>query len=185
MAKIRSKTGAQVKKYLLYALLLLAAVAGGYYLTRNEGIRRKAATLLAKEYIPNQNVYINDLLAGKMEDGKDWCPTYLTSELENTEFGDLLTITDILLKDWSESGTIQEMYYRYPEPAYYPFRKPLFRLLGLNELVYNWNTADVMYAIDIATDKSLVAAVQRRFTLLTGQGRCLYLISILSKVISQ
>jgi hypothetical protein len=35
---------------------------------------------------------------------------------------------------------------------YYPFRKPLFRLLGLNELVYNWNTADVMYAIDIKND---------------------------------
>jgi len=87
-------------------------------------------------------------MAGKMNNGKDWCPTYLSRELENTEFGDLMTITDVLLKDWSERGTIQEGYYRYPEPGYYPFDKPLFRKLGLSELVYNWNTAGAMYAID-------------------------------------
>jgi hypothetical protein len=96
----------------------------------------------------SQSLDINDLMAGKMNNGRDWCPTYLSCELENTEFGDLMTITDVLLKDWSERGTIQEGYYRYPEPGYYPFDKPLFRKLGLNELVYNWNTAGAMYAID-------------------------------------
>lgn len=96
----------------------------------------------------SQSLDINDLMAGKMNNGKDWCPTYLSRELENTEFGNLMTITDVLLKDWSERGTIQESYYRYPKPGYYPFDKPLFRKLGLNELVYNWNTAGAMYAID-------------------------------------
>jgi len=96
----------------------------------------------------SQSLDINDLMAGKMVNGKDWCPTYLSRELENTEFGDLMTITDVLLKDWSEHGTIQEGHYRYPEPGYYPFDRPLFRKLGLNELVYNWNTAGAMYAID-------------------------------------
>ena len=96
----------------------------------------------------SQSLDINDLMAGKMNNGKDWCPTYLSKELENTEFGDLMTITDVLLKDWSERGTIQESHYRYPEPSYYPFDKPLFRKLGINELVYNWNTAGAMYAID-------------------------------------
>ena len=96
----------------------------------------------------SQSLDINDLMAGKMNNGCDWCPTYLSRELENTEFGDLMTITDVLLKDWSEHGTIQEGYYRYPEPGYYPFDKPLFKKLGLNELVYNWNTAGAMYAID-------------------------------------
>ena len=96
----------------------------------------------------SQSLDINDLMAGKMCNGKDWCPTYLSRELENTEFGDLMTITDVLLKDWSERGTIQENYYRYPEPGYYPFDRPLFRKLGLSELVYNWNTAGAMYAID-------------------------------------
>ena len=96
----------------------------------------------------SQSLDINDLMAGKMVNGRDWCPTYLSRELENTEFGDLMTITDVLLKDWSEHGTIQESYYRYPEPGYYPFDRPLFRKLGLSELVYNWNTAGAMYAID-------------------------------------
>jgi hypothetical protein len=97
----------------------------------------------------SQSLDVNDLLAGKMKNGRDWCPTYLSKELENTEFGHLMTITDILLKDWSENGTIQEADYRYPEPKRYPFDKPLFRKLGLSELVYNWNTYNAMYAIDM------------------------------------
>lgn len=95
-----------------------------------------------------QSLDINDFLAGKLPDGTDWCPTYLSKELENTEFGHLMTITDILLKNWSENGTVKEFDYRYPAPGHYPFDRPLFRKLGLDELVYNWNTADVMYAID-------------------------------------
>jgi hypothetical protein len=105
------------------------------------------ASITEKEL--SQSLDVNDFMAGKMSNGRDWCPTYLSKELENTEIGHLLTITDILLKDWSENGTIKEAYYRYPEPGYYPFDKPLFRKLGLNELVYNWNSYDAMYAIDL------------------------------------
>lgn len=97
----------------------------------------------------SQSLDVNDFLAGKMNNGHDWCPTYLSKELENTEFGHLLTITDVLLKNWSENGTIQEAFYRYPAPPYYPFDRPLFDKLGLNELVYNWNTWNAMYAIDL------------------------------------
>lgn len=97
----------------------------------------------------SQSLDVNDFMAGKMVSGSDWCPTYLSRELENTEFGHLLTITDVLLKDWSENGTIQEAYYRYPSPPRFPFDRPLFRKLGLNELVYNWNTWNAMYAIDM------------------------------------
>lgn len=97
----------------------------------------------------SQSLDVNDLMAGKMKNGHDWCPTFLSKELENTEFGHLLTITDVLLKDWSENGTIQEAYYRYPSPPRFPFDRPLFKKLGLNELVYNWNTWNAMYAIDM------------------------------------
>lgn len=97
----------------------------------------------------SQSLDVNDFMAGKMKNGRDWCPTYLSKELENTEFGHLMTITDILLKDWSENGTIQEYNYCYPSPGYYPFDQPLFKKLGISELVYNWNTANAMYAIDL------------------------------------
>ncbi|MCQ2280000.1 MAG: hypothetical protein MJZ49_04260 [Bacteroidales bacterium] len=97
----------------------------------------------------SQSLDVNDFMAGKMKSGRDWCPTYLSKELENTEFGHLLTITDVLLKDWSENGTIQEAFYRYPSPPRFPFDRPLFKKLGLSELVYNWNTWNAMYAIDM------------------------------------
>ncbi len=97
----------------------------------------------------SQSLDVNDFMAGKMKNGHDWCPTYLSKELENTEFGHLLTITDVLLKDWSENGSIQEAYYRYPSPPRFPFDRPLFKKLGLSELVYNWNTWNAMYAIDM------------------------------------
>jgi hypothetical protein len=105
------------------------------------------ASITEKEL--SQSLDINDFLAGKMKNGRDWCPTNLSKELEHTEFGNLMTLTDILLKDWSESGTIQEYNFKYPKPTYYPFRRPLFRMLGLSELVYNCNTANDMYAIDL------------------------------------
>lgn len=105
------------------------------------------ASISSKEL--SQSLDINDCMAGKMGNGRDWCPTYLSRELENTELGHLLTITDVLLKDWSENGTIQEASYKYPSPGRFPFDRPLFKKLGLNELVYNWNTANTMYAIDL------------------------------------
>jgi len=105
------------------------------------------ASISSKEL--SQSLDINDCMAGKMANGRDWCPTYLSRELENTELGHLLTITDVLLKDWSENGTIQEACYKYPSPGRFPFDRPLFKKLGLSELVYNWNTANTMYAIDL------------------------------------
>lgn len=107
----------------------------------------------------SQSLDINDILAGKMTNDKDWCPTYLSPQLEHTEFGHLLTITDILLKDWSENGTLRYDSYAYPKPPYYPFDRPLFSKLGLNQLVYNWNTANTMFAYDY--DKLHLYALNR------------------------
>jgi len=93
-----------------------------------------------KESELSQSLDILDLLAGKMQNNKDWCPTYLSKELENTEFGHLLTITDILLKDWSEHGNLKYEEYNYPKPESYPFYASLSAESGVNELVYNWST---------------------------------------------
>ena len=88
----------------------------------------------------SQSLDMDDLLAGKMTNEKDWCPTYLSKELENTEFGNLLTLTDVLLKDWSEFGNLEYEEFDYPKPKSYPFDEPLFQKLGIKSLVYNWNT---------------------------------------------
>jgi hypothetical protein len=102
-----------------------------------------------KESELSQSLDIMDLLAGKMNNDKDYCPSYLSKELENTEFGHLLTITDILLKDWSEHGNLKYEEYNYPKPKSYPFDKSLFKKLGINELVYNWNTKNAITSIEM------------------------------------
>ena len=151
----------EIRPFTLDADLILAAISDSASLAII-GREREAALdelpplqvesilLLAavKDKELSQSLDINDLMAGKMGNGQDWCPTYLSRELENTEPGDLLTMTDIILKDWSESGTIRESGYRYPHPGYYPFPKPLFEWLGVEQLVYNWHTDDAMFAID-------------------------------------
>lgn len=153
---------AHIRQFVLDADLILGALADSATLVIVGREREAALHELPPLYVESvlllasisekelsQSLDVNDFMAGKMKNGRDWCPTYLSKELENTEFGHLMTITDILLKDWSERGTIQEYNYRYPSPGYFPFDKPLFKKLGLSELVYNWNTANTMYAIDL------------------------------------
>ena len=100
----------------------------------------------------SQSLDMNDVLAGKIVERRyDWCPTYLSPQLENSEYGDLLITNDLLLKGWSESGRLNFHDINYPEPHDYPFSRPLFNLLhdqlGLNSLVYNWNTTNVVQTI--------------------------------------
>ena len=100
----------------------------------------------------SQSLDILDVLAGRIQNRKyDWCPTYLSDELENTEFGDLLTINDLLLKGWSEHGEMQIKDINYPSPARYPFKKPLSDIMkdkqNVTTIVYNWNTNDAVYSL--------------------------------------
>lgn len=100
----------------------------------------------------SQSLDMNDVMAGKVQNRNyDWCPTYLSDILENTEYGDLLTINDVLLKDWSESGNLQFYDVKYPAPKSFPFNKPLSEQLlnpqGQKYIVYNWNTTDAVYSM--------------------------------------
>ncbi|MDR2556969.1 MAG: hypothetical protein LBC49_04570, partial [Bacteroidales bacterium] len=58
----------KIKKNLILAGMLLLLAVGGYYLTQNEGVRREAAALLSREYIPNQNIDIEGTLAFRQAD---------------------------------------------------------------------------------------------------------------------
>jgi len=91
----------------------------------------------------SQSLDILDLLCGRMSNGKDWCPAYLSKMLENTEFGHLLTLTDIALKDWSELGSLTYNEYRYEKPKHYPFKQHLIEKFGVGQIVYNWNAENM------------------------------------------
>ena len=111
-----------------------------------------------------QSLDSQDLLAGRIYERKyDWIPTYLSPQLENTEFGDLLTITDIILKNWSENGQCEELDFKYPAPRVYPFSKPLTKMMygdymvnegrsekGSRQVLYNWNTDNVVTSYQTA-----------------------------------
>lgn len=109
----------------------------------------------------SQSLDMNDVLAGRVQNRNyDWCPTYLSDILENTEYGDLLTINDVLLKGWSESGKLRFFDVKYPSPKTYPFKKPLSDQVlspdGQKSIVYNWNTTDAVYSLRMS-DYSIYA----------------------------
>ena len=93
-------------------------------------------------------------LAGPTQEGnRDWAPVYLSTSLIDTEFGNLLNVTDQMLKGWSEAGTVTYLNFNYPlTPGRYPFgSKPLSQLVhdktGSDETLFNWNTSGSAVAL--------------------------------------
>lgn len=84
----------------------------------------------------NQSLDIGGLITGKMSDNYDWCPAYLCDELNNTELGHLLTITDVFMKDWLDGATYEYNQYHYPKPTVL-FTEDLGSAGGVH---FNWNT---------------------------------------------
>jgi hypothetical protein len=92
-----------------------------------------------------QSINIGGSLSGKIEEGefkgKDWGPNELSKNLINTELGSLLTMTDYLVKSWSEAGNFKIDNFPYPKPQFFPFGgKSLYEQIGASTLIYNWNT---------------------------------------------
>jgi len=85
-----------------------------------------------------QSLNIGDLLPGKMKNGLDWVPASISEELENTELGHLMTLVDIILKDFLRKGEMVYKDYRYMKPPYYPEDKKEFE--SITTIRYNWNT---------------------------------------------
>lgn len=90
----------------------------------------------------------NQMFAGKLDNGKDWAPIYLSDELKHTEFGSLLNITDQLLKSWSENGETDYENFGYTFPIDWPFEKPLSSMLSTSSVTFNWNTRGATYLIE-------------------------------------
>lgn len=99
----------------------------------------------------SQSYERNNLYAGKQkgsDGGKDYAPILLSDALWHTEYGNILNVTDQMLKSWSENGMIDYIDFNYPKPAFWGFNKGAMNDLGVSELTYNWNTEGVGYIVD-------------------------------------
>ena len=102
----------------------------------------------------------NHILAGKQKGGKDWAPILLSDELWNTEYGNLLNITDQILKSWSENGMVEYTgFEKYEKPFEWAFIKSALLDLNVNELTYNWNTLGTGYYVE--NEKYQIYAINR------------------------
>lgn len=90
----------------------------------------------------------NHLLAGKQKGGKDWAPILLSDELWHTEYGNLLNITDQILKSWSMNGSIEYENFEYEKPVEWAFGKSVMADLNVNQITFNWNTSGAGYTIE-------------------------------------
>ena len=108
----------------------------------------------------SQSYERNNLFAGKLKGGKDYAPILLSDELWHTEYGNILNITDQMLKSWSENGKIEYHAFTYPKPFDWAFDDGVIHDLGFNELTYNWNTAGAGYIMD-GDDGLRIYAVNR------------------------
>lgn len=90
--------------------------------------------------------------------GVDWAPILLSRELTHTEYGQLLNITDQMLKSWSSGNTIDYARFYYPKPFGNPDAEGLFARLqsevgNFNQLTFNWNTAGFGTWTDFGTTR--------------------------------
>ena len=90
----------------------------------------------------------HNVFASKLPDNNDVAPIYLSDELWHTEYGNLLNVTDQMLKSWSENGDIDYKNFLHPKPIDWAFERGAVRDLDANQLTYNWNTAGAGYVIE-------------------------------------
>ena len=101
-----------------------------------------------------------NVFAGKNSKNEDMAPIYLSDELWHTEYGNLLNMSDQMLKSWTENNLVHDYNYDYPTPIDWAFNDGVLNDLGVRNLTYNWNTAGAGYVIqDI--DKLDIFAVNR------------------------
>lgn len=88
------------------------------------------------------------VFAGKTEAQKDVAPIYLSDELWNTEYGNLLNVTDQMLKSWSMNGAVDYTNFEYPKPMDWAFEESVIQELSVSTLTFNWNTSGAGYVIE-------------------------------------
>ena len=74
-------------------------------------------------------------------------PITLSKKLQNTELGNLIFLSEVMLKSWSENAKVEELFIDYPKPSKYPFPNGVEHELGY--------TPQCMWSIDSGSSYSL------------------------------
>ena len=122
-------------------------------------LRLETIKLLASTKNDNlaQSYERHHVFAGKTHTQQDVAPIYLSDELWHTEYGNLLNLTDQMLKSWSENGRIEYTKFDHPKPIDWAFNSGAVRDLETDQLTYNWNTAGAGYVIQGDNDFDIYA----------------------------
>ena len=103
----------------------------------------------------------NSIFAGRNKSQQDLAPILLSEELWHTEYGNLLNITDQMLKGWSENGYVNYFQFDHPKPIDWAFNAgAYYDIVGWSNgqsLTYNWNTAGAGYVIQDANQWDVFA----------------------------
>lgn len=70
-------------------------------------------------------------------------PIGLSEALRNTEYSNLLILTDQMLKSWSENNRVHDLDYDIPAPIDFPFTHGAAAELGHDSIGYYWNSNTV------------------------------------------
>lgn len=100
-------------------------------------------TLASVESHLGQSLAITRPVYCNIEDTYNWCPGWMSPDIRNTEYGHLLTLTDIYLKFWLRGWEYDAKGYN----SFLPRNKFNPALLdGYKDITFNWNTKDYIKA---------------------------------------
>ncbi len=159
----------EIRQFCVDADLVLGAITDGIALVvlgrertapldvlpplRSETIRQLATIGASGLY---QSYERNYFFAGKLPDGKDWAPIFLSDVLVDTELGSLLDLTDQILKSWTQHAETRYERFDYPDPPEFPFPGPLSRVLPANSVLFNWNTECAAYETPVGARSAVL-----------------------------
>ena len=74
-----------------------------------------------------------------------YAPVSMSKMVRNAELGNLMYLTDIILKSWCENGKVNDLFINYPYPQSFPYPNGVTNELG-DILKVNWKMFDPLFA---------------------------------------
>ena len=88
-------------------------------------------------YQDNPWLVFNSLKTDSVQTGIYYAPILISKNVRDTELGNLMYLTDIILKSWCENGKVKDLFINYPLPNGYPHPNNVFHNLG-DSLSVHW-----------------------------------------------